>query len=75
MKGSDTLVQEQVDNPGGGPPDCGTVIGAEARGRVATCQGSRQRTSKSAQKGEGTPKRMCMTEVEKLKTNLHEPKK
>jgi hypothetical protein len=74
VKGTSTVIEEQVDNPGRGHADGETVIGAEAGVRAPTRQGTRQRTSKPSKKVEGTPKRMRMTEVERLKTDLQEPK-
>lgn len=74
VKGPSTVVEEQGDNPGGDHADCETLRGAEAGVRAPRRQGSRQRTSKPSKKVEGTPKRMRMTEVEKLKTDLEEPK-
>ena len=69
-----SVAEHQDDNPSGGHAECETEIGAEAGVRAPTRQGSRQRTSRQSKKVEGTPKRMRMTEVEKLKTNLHETK-
>ena len=75
MKGSHTLEKEQADNLGGGPPDCGTVIMAEAGGHALAGQTSHQKTPRMAKEGEGTHKRMRMIEVEKLKKDLEDPKK
>lgn len=74
VKAPSSVAEHQDDNPYGGHAKCETLIGAKAGARAPTRQGSRQRTSRQSNKVEGTPKRMRMTEVEKLKTNLHETK-
>ena len=75
VKGSHTSGKEQADNPGGGLPDYGTVIVAEARGHAPAGQASHQKTHRLAKEKEGTHKRMRMTEVEKLKKDLDDLKK
>ena len=70
----DTVVQEQANNLAGGALESGAVIGTHVGGCAAPRQGSRPRTTKQAKKGEGTPKKMRMTEVEKLRIELDSPK-
>jgi hypothetical protein len=75
VKGSDTLVEEQANNLEGVPPESRIVIGTQVGGRAAPRQVGRPRTTKPSKAGEGTPKKIRMTEVEKLKTELDSPKK
>ena len=51
------------------------MIVAEAGGYALASQASRQKTPRLAKEKEGTHKRMHMTEVEKLKKDLDDPKK
>ena len=75
MKESHTSGKKKANNLGRGLLDCITMIVVEAQGRAPAAQASCHKIPRLAKEGEGIHKRMCMTEVEKLKKVLDDPKK
>ena len=65
-----------LSNLAGGTPDCGTVTVAESGGRAPVVYSTRNsRASKLAKEDTQAPKKMRLTEVEKLKKEHDDTKK